>query len=184
MRKYGKIKLSAQSDPDWRALSHTAQWLYWALIGSEALTACGSMDYKPKHLQALSPTMNTAGVDAAMDELRARKFVVLDEETDELILRSFIRNDEVVPNPNMMVAVIKAWRKLASLKLRSVIVFELLRLKQENPDARIWDHPEMREALSRTTPIDIRDDEAAVDTIEDDGDFVSVGSWGDSDTVY
>ncbi|ASR80668.1 replication initiation protein [Arthrobacter phage Piccoletto] len=180
MRTFGKIKLSAQSDPDWRGLSHTAQWLYWSLVGSESLTACGAMDYKPKHLQALSPTMNVAGVEAAMDELRAQKYVVLDEETDELLLRSYVRNDDVVLNKNMMVAVIKAWRKLASLKLRSVVVFELLRLKQEHPQAGIWEHPEMVDALRRTTPIDVRDEDTAVQSIEDDGGLVSVSGWGDS----
>ena len=184
MRTFGKIKLSAQRDADWRALSHTAQWLYWALIGSESLTACGAMDYKPKHLQALSPTMNVGGIEAAMDELRARHFVVLDDETDELLIRSFVRNDDVVLNRNMMVAVVKAGRKLASLRLQGVLAFELLRLKQDYPQAGIWEHPEMIDTLVRATPIDVRDADAAVDSIEDDGGLVSVSGWGDSDSPY
>ncbi|WNM67284.1 RepA-like replication initiator [Arthrobacter phage Wyborn] len=157
MRNYGKIKLSAQSDPDWRALSHHAQWLYWALVGSEKLSACGMLEWRPKQFAALSPTVNVELVEVALDELRAMKFVVLDEETDELLLRSFVRNDDVVQNRNMMVAVIKAWRMITSLTLRGVVVHELIRLQHEQPQFPCWEHQEIREAIRRTEPIDVRD---------------------------
>lgn len=182
MRTYGKIKLSAARDTEWRQLSHTAQWLYWALIGSENLTACGGMDYKPKHLAALSTTMTVDGVEGAMDELREAHFVVLDDETDELLIRSFVRNDDVVLNRNMMVAVVKAGRKLASLRLQGVLAFELLRLRHEFPQATIWEHPEMIDTLHRATPVDVR----AGDSQSDDGGaLVSVGAWAeDSENPY
>ncbi|QOP66280.1 helix-turn-helix DNA binding domain protein [Arthrobacter phage Pippa] len=182
MRTFGKIKLSAQRDTDWRQLSHTAQWLYWALIGSEKLTACGAMDYKPKHLAALSPTMTVDGVEGAMDELREHHFVVLDDETDELLLRSFVRNDDVVLNRNMMVAVVKAGRKLASLRLIGVLAFELLRLRNEFPQAGIWEHPEMIDMLRRATPVDVRQGDLQSD---DGGALVSVGAWSeDTENPY
>ncbi|AMM44501.1 helix-turn-helix DNA binding domain protein [Arthrobacter phage BarretLemon] len=178
MRTYGKLKLSVQSDPEWRQLSHTAQWLYWALVGNENLTACGAMDWKPKHIAALSPTINLDGVESALEELRAYKYVVLDEETDELLLRSFVRNDDVVHNKNMMVAVIKAWRKLASLHLRGVVVHELLRLKQESPQYAIWEHLEMIDALRRTQPVNVFDSDAP-----DDQESVPA-SWAEQSSVY
>lgn len=182
MRSYGKIKLSVQSDPDWRQLSHTAQWLYWALVGSEKLSACGALEWRPKLFAALSPTLNVDGVESALDELRLKKYVVLDDETDELVLRSFIRNDDVVSNKNMMVSVIKAWRMLYSLRLRGVVVHELMRLQHEHPQYPIWEHPDMLDALKRTQPVNALDDDAPdVDAAFED---ITASSWGTGKTTF
>lgn len=184
MRSYGKIKLSAQSDPEWRQLSHTAQWLYWALVGSEKLSACGVIEWRPKLFAALSPTLNAAGVESALDELRAKKYVVLDEETDELLLRSFIRNDDVVSNKNMMVSVVKAWRMIYSLRLRGVVVHELLRLKAEHGQYAIWEHPEMIDAIKRTQPVNVFELDAPDDDVDSNFEELTASGWGRSKSSF
>ncbi|UGL61924.1 helix-turn-helix DNA binding domain protein [Arthrobacter phage EastWest] len=184
MRTYGKIKLSVWSDPEWRELSHTAQWLYWALVGSEKLSACGALEWRPKLFAALSPTITREGVEAALDELRAAKYVVLDEETDELLLRSFVRNDDVVHNKNMMVAVVKAWRMLYSLKLRGVVIHELMRLQQENPQYAAWAHPEMIDAMKRTQPVNVFDLDQPVDEVDAAFEDIAAKTWGKGKSTF
>jgi predicted butyrate kinase (DUF1464 family) len=103
---------------------------------------------------------------------------VLDDETDELLLRSFIRNDDVVHNKNMMVAVIKAWRMLYSLKLRGVVIHELLRLKAEHPQYAAWEHPEMIDAIKRTQPVNVFDVDTPADVDEAFEAIAQKTGWG------
>jgi hypothetical protein len=147
------MKLSRWDDPEWLALSHTAQWLYDTMVSSAKLSSCGVLEWRPKQFRKLSAAMTIDLLEAAFTELRERLYVVYDEEVELVLIRSFIRNDDVVHNKNMMVNVIKSWRQVGSIELKRVMTFELLRLKSEQPEQAIWSHPEMIQTL-RTPPLD------------------------------
>lgn len=153
MRTFGKMKLSRWDDPDWIALSHTAQWLYDAMVSSAKLSSCGVIEWRPKQFKKLSAAMTVDLIESAFQELRERLYVVYDDDVELALIRSFVRNDDVVTNRNMMVNVIKAWRQIGSIELKQVVIFELLRLKAEHPDQAIWTHPDMIQTL-RTPPLD------------------------------
>lgn len=155
-RKYGKTHIKRWNSPEWRALSPIAQWLYDALVSNANLSQCGSMDWKPKIMKTLAATLTVDVLDSAMRELREGLFVILDEEVDELLIRSFIRNDVEHSNRNMMVSVVKAWDRIGSMDLKQVVIFELLRLRDEQPDLAIWAHKDMLDALQTTPPLDPR----------------------------
>lgn len=152
-RKFGKIQLRRQDDPDWIGLSMPAQWLYDNLVGSAKLSPCGVLEWRPKQVRKLAGALTIDVIEAAFWELRERLYVVYDEDVELVLIRSFIRNDDVVHNKNMMISVVKAWRQVGSMELKRVIVHELLRLKTEQPDQAIWAHADMVQTL-RTPPLD------------------------------
>ena len=91
-------------------------------------------------------------LESAFEELREGLFVVYDEEVDLVLVRSFVRNDDVVTNRNMMVNVVKSWRQCGSMPLKQILVHEFLRLRDDYSDQAIWAHPDMIQTL-RTPPI-------------------------------
>lgn len=133
---------------DWLDLSHTAQWLYMALV-SRKLNRAGVADWRPKRLTALSPTITRDGIEAAAEELADAKFVIIDEDTEEILVRSYIRNDELWKQHNLMVSAANAYGHTASRLLRGVIVHELRRLRDEMPDLKVWTHEGMLDVLVR-----------------------------------
>ncbi|QIN94368.1 helix-turn-helix DNA-binding domain protein [Arthrobacter phage Abba] len=135
-------------DTDWLEMSHTAQWLYEAFI-SRKINRAGVADWRPKRLTGLSPTITVAGVEAAAEELAERRFVIIDEDTEEILVRSYIRNDELWKQHNLMVSAANAYTATASRLLRGVIVHELRRLKAEMPDLKVWTHELMADVLMR-----------------------------------
>lgn len=155
-RKYGKTHIKRWNSAEWRALSPIAQWLYDALVSNANLSQCGSMFWHPKVMKTMAATLTVDVLESAMRELREGLFIVLDEEVDELLIRSFIRNDVDVSNRNMMVSAIKAWDRIGSMDLKQVVIFELMRLRDEQPDLAIWAHKDMVEAFSTTAPLDPR----------------------------
>ena len=153
-RKYGKTHLKRWDKPEWVALSVVAQWLYDALVSQAALSPCGAMEWKPKQIRKLAGALSIDVLEAAMQELREGLFVVLDEDVDVLLIRSFIRNDVDVSNKNMMISVMKAWQRIGSMDLKRVVIFELLRLRDEQPEQAIWSHEAMLDAFVTTPPLD------------------------------
>lgn len=131
-----------------------AQWLYDALVSQAALSQCGAMEWKPKQIRKLAATLSLEVLESAMQELREGLFVILDEDVDVLLIRSFIRNDVEHSNRNMMVSVIKAWHQIGSMELKQVVIFELMRLRAEQPELAIWAHKDMVEAFQTTPPLE------------------------------
>jgi hypothetical protein len=131
-----------------------AQWLYDALVSQAALTQCGAMEWKPKQVRKLAAALSLEVLEAALQELREGLFIVLDEDVDVLLVRSFIRNDVELSNRNMMVSVVKAWHQIGSIELKQIVIFELLRLRDEQPELAIWAHKDMVEAFHTTPPLD------------------------------
>ena len=75
---------------------------------------------------------------SAAEELARNLYIVVDEETEEVLIRSFVRHDGLMKQPNMAVAMVKAARSIASRNIRAVLVHELLRLREDHPDLKGW----------------------------------------------
>jgi hypothetical protein len=137
-REYARLKVSIWADPDFRRLTPSAQHLYFALLTSPSLTHCGVGDWRPKRLAALAEDWTEKDVLEAANELSENLYLVVDEDTEEVLIRSFIRHDGLMHQPRMAVSMVKAQHAVASSKLRGVIVHELRRLKVEQPDLPGW----------------------------------------------
>lgn len=125
-------------DEDFLDLSIPAQWLYELILSSPGLTFAGVLDWRPKRIAQRSKTATVELVEAALQELVETLFIVHDDDTEEVMIRTFARGDGLLKSPNMAVAYVKAFSTIGSRMLRSVAVFELHRLKRDEPDLKGW----------------------------------------------
>lgn len=145
-REYAQIKLSVWADDDWRTLSPLARYLYLTLLTSPTLNHCGVADWRPARIAALNG-MSPEDVEAAGSELVAALYLVIDDESEEVLIRSFVRNDGLMKQPKMAVAMASAHAATASQTIRGVIVHELQRLREDYPDLSGWGSERASELL-------------------------------------
>lgn len=137
-RDYARVRLDIWSDSDFRRLSAQGQHLYLLLMTSPSLTYCGVTDWRPGRIAALTQGLRPEHVMAAGCELAAAHYVVIDLDTEEVLLRSFIRHDGLMKEPRMGVALAKAWAATASETIRGVVVHEMQRLREEDKTLGGW----------------------------------------------
>ena len=139
MRQYALIHRAILDDPSWRCLTRSQQNLYLLLLLKLSTNLCGVVDWRPKKLAVNASDMTVETIEADAVVLEKKLYIVRDEDTDEGLLRSFLRNDAPLKSSKTAIAVRSSYTDTASSKLRGVIVFELQRLYKEQRDWQGWD---------------------------------------------
>lgn len=137
-RDHARVALSVWADDDWRDLSPAAQHLYFVLLTQPTLSYAGVADWRPARLRALASPWRRDGFDRAAAELARRLYVVVDEDTEEVLIRSFVRHDGLMKQRNMAVSMVRAYEAIASRGIRAVFVHELARLREDDPELSGW----------------------------------------------
>lgn len=148
--EYIRVQRAIWEDDDFRELSMPAQWLYFRLLTSDG-PLTGVRDWRPNRIAPSAQALTADVIESAAGELGDTLFVIFDPTTEEALIRSFVRHDGLLKQPNMGVAVAKDYAKIASRTLRGVFVFEMQRLFQEQPQLRGW---EPLQVLLKKTAID------------------------------
>lgn len=140
-RDYARIRVSINGDDEFEALPADAQWLYTrVLLTHPDLSLAGIVDWRPKRLVGKAADMGLERLTRAAEALERDRFVLFDLETEEALVRTYIRNDELLRNPKMAAAVVKAYGSAASKSLRAAIVTEVKRVRSESPEFSSWTH--------------------------------------------
>lgn len=113
---------------DFRLLPASAQHIYLLLASAPRLSYCGVIDYFPTRIAALAKGLSATKVEAAVKVLESERFVVVDRDTQELLVRSYVRHDGVLQRTNMGKAMSRALEVVVSQRLRKAILKELSRL--------------------------------------------------------
>lgn len=137
-RDYAQVRVTIWGDEDFRRLTPAGQHLYLVLSTSAGLNHCGVADWRPPRISANAAGWTAAAVEESAEELRSRLYVVTDDITEEILIRSFIRSDRILLNPKMAIAMVRAYSTVASSTLRGVIVHEVRRLLQDFPEYPSW----------------------------------------------
>ena len=135
-RSYASIYLTIWSDPDFRQLSADAQWLYFTMLTHPTLTSCGVMDWREKKLAGLSEDMTVERVREAAWLLGRKRMVAVDPDTEEALVRSFVRHDGTLKSPNLSKALVREYGGIVSLKLMELVSVETRRAVDEDPELR------------------------------------------------
>ncbi|MDJ1370658.1 hypothetical protein [Gulosibacter molinativorax] len=135
------------ADQDWRELSVTAQHLYLLMLTHGTLNYAGVMDWHPGRLAAMSDGRAAADVERDGAELEAGGFVLIDTDTGEGLVRSFLKHDGVLKQPKIVVSMTNAFASVASKKIRQVIAFEVQKLQVQQPELRAWEVKQVRTIL-------------------------------------
>lgn len=137
--EYAKIRLSIWADSDFTRLSKDAQWLYFVLLSMPGRSWAGVTDWRPNRLLQRAGALTVADFTVAAEELQQALFVIVDDDTEEALIRTFIKHDELLRNKNLAAAAYKAFRQITSNTLRGVIVHEMRKLYGEQPELPGWD---------------------------------------------
>ncbi|WP_029923947.1 hypothetical protein [Nocardia otitidiscaviarum] len=141
--------MSIWEDDDFLDLSPAAQHLYFVLATDPSMSYCGRVDWRPARLTTRAAGWSRAAIDTAATELEQGRFVLFDPDTEEALVRAFIRSDELLRNPKMGVSVVKAYGSVASRTLRAAVVTEVVRVHCEHPEYSSWSSQISGEPLAR-----------------------------------
>ena len=140
-REYARIRLSIAEDEDFEELTPAAQWLYLrVLLPDPSLNNAGVCDWRPNRLTVKAKGIDLDYILAAAAELERNRYVLFDTTTEEALIRTYIRNDELMRNPKMALAVVSGYQATASKVLRAFIVTEVSKAKDEHPEYSSWEH--------------------------------------------
>lgn len=114
-RNHARVMCSIWNDTDFVSLTPLEQRMFLLLLSQPDLSLCGLLAYRPKRWARLAPSETIKGVEATIRRLEERRYVIVDHDTDELWIRSFIRWDGILrANPNMQQAMRNALGEVMS----------------------------------------------------------------------
>ncbi len=159
-RKQGTINIDLWADEDYRALTMGAQWLYEYFLSCPSLSLCGVADWRPARISGLNRDLSKDDVQIFGHELEEALFIVTDDTTEEVAIRSFFRHDSILAKPNVTIAAVKHWGNVSSRHIRAVIAHEVQRLHRENPEgfgkANVWECVPSIKTILKATPYDVK----------------------------
>lgn len=127
-RSYGTILCAIWADPEFCALSSDAQRTYLMLVTQPDITACGSLPLTFRRWSMTLPEADRDRLAPALVELESARFVLVDRDTEELLVRSFAKHDGGYKHSKRVLAVIGYAEAIRSQSLRSTVVIELAKL--------------------------------------------------------
>jgi hypothetical protein len=146
-RDRANINTNLWVDPDWRDLDDAEQRLYMLLTTHPSLSYAGVADWRPGRLAAMSRDGSREGIDLAAKGLQDKRFVFIDEGTEEILIRSFLRHDGLLKQPKLAVSMANAFGAVASREIQMIIVNELHRLNTEHPEWKAFDVAQVKVLL-------------------------------------
>lgn len=137
-RDHARLLTSIWEDEDWLALKSAHQILYLALCASPDLSWCGVLPLVPRRLADVSVDMSEAKVRVGFAVLECSRFIVTDRSTAEILVRTYVRHDGILKQPNVTKAMVRALGRVHSPVLAEAIKTELARELRADPDAAGW----------------------------------------------
>lgn len=128
-RNYANISTAIWRNDGFRALSVAAQHAYLLLTSQPDISAAGILSLNAKRWSRFAKGITTDEVVTALNELQDHKFVVFDTETEELLVRSFVRWDGGYGNPKRRPVILRAAEEIESGTLRRWLAAEFRRLE-------------------------------------------------------
>lgn len=132
-RTQSRTKTDIWNDDEFKALTRSAQRLYWVLYSQPTISLCGVLACTPGRWSRLASDDTLEGVWLALKELESAesRFIIIDLETEEIFVRSFMRNDGVWNSPKTKSAAKDRVSAVMSQGLRQAIDVEMCRLDDE-----------------------------------------------------
>ena len=126
-RTHGRI-YSRIWDDDFAALTVDAQRAYLFLISQSDLTQAGVLGLRLKRWARLAMNSTADSIRADLAELEQARYIVVDDDTEEVLVRTFIRNDQVYRQPNVMLRAVEDCREITSARIKATMLAELDRI--------------------------------------------------------
>lgn len=127
-RSEARLSVSIWTDPDFLALTPGAQRMFMFLLSQPDLAHDGVIALRVRRWSTTAKTLTRVHIERDLDELHATRFVVVDWDAEELLVRSFIRRDKVYRQPNVLRAAADHLAVVTSPAIRWALAVELERI--------------------------------------------------------
>lgn len=138
-RSFARVKASVWVDEDWRRLSPGAQWCYMLLISQPQINNCGIVPYQPRRWARMAAGVTPEHVAAYLTELARANFIIVDEGSEEILVRSFVKHDEIAKQPKLVISARRQFGEIQSDTIPEVLrreypqLFERLERREDLP---------------------------------------------------
>ena len=140
--RHVRLKPSIWLDDDFVGLPEVAQRLYLLILSQPGVSLCGIVQPAVKRWATFAMDTKTVDVEIGLGLLEDKSFVFIDDDTDELLIRSFVRHGVALESENAIVGMSKAFETIHSKVLRKVVIEELRKVA----------HEDLLKGLSRRVP--------------------------------
>jgi hypothetical protein len=120
-RTYAPLLVSIWNDPQFVALTEGAQRLYFVANSQPNMTYCGVVPFMPVSWSALATNNTATKIRRDVKELEKHKFVILDPLTEELWVKSFIKHNNVLAQPNVEKAMKASYETVRSQRIKQAV---------------------------------------------------------------
>ncbi|MGQ4513633.1 hypothetical protein [Streptomyces sp. DW26H14] len=127
-RGHGRILTSIWEDSDFLALDEREQRLYLFLISQPNLNHAGLLPLTLRRWSRKAAGLTSAELEKRLQALETGRFIVVDDDTEELLIRSFVRNDGVWRMPKVMGAMVSGAMEISSKRLQLALLAEMKRI--------------------------------------------------------
>ena len=129
-RVFGQINVAIWDDEDFCNLSAGAQRTWFMLYTQADIAACGTLALTVRRWQRTVRPDERAQFPGWLAELAAgdTPFILIDEDTEELLVRSFVKWDLGYRNPKRLMAIKATANVIRSPRLRQSIALSLAKL--------------------------------------------------------
>ncbi len=128
-RSHGRILASIWAPgSDFLLLDSDAQRQFMFLLSQPDLSHAGLIPLRARRWAQSAADLTTDCVQTALKKLEAARFVVIDEDTEELLIRTYVRGDGVYKQPKVMIRMAEDAAVMASPRLRAAFVAEMRRI--------------------------------------------------------
>lgn len=139
MGDYCKVFSRIWNDPDFTALNGDCQRLYLMLLSYPTRDNAGVLPLTLRRWATATNGMSPDSLTAALERLAEHRFVVVDWNTEEVLIRSLAKNDETYKQCNVWINALNSARKVQSPLLRWVLADEFGRLPEHKESAKTLD---------------------------------------------
>ena len=127
-RTHGRVMATIWNDPEFVALEAGPQRLYMFLLSQPDLSHAGLVPMRIRRWAKKVADYNAGRVEDDLATLEGARFVVTDDDTEEVLIRTFVRNDGVYKQPKVMLRMREDAKQIESPALRAAFRIELDRL--------------------------------------------------------
>lgn len=126
----GMLKESIWRDKEFRALPRTAQATYAMLLSQKELDRAGVQPLQVAKWAKSCDEITESDISDDLKVLEEHRFAFVDDDTDELFIRSYMRHCDVGRYPNILKNALRCAGMVASEKIRRELAAELRRLRK------------------------------------------------------
>ncbi|MBQ1047797.1 hypothetical protein KBX50_04745 [Micromonospora sp. C51] len=130
-RSEARVSVDIWDDEDFIEVTVPAQWQFFFLLSQRDLAHSGVLPLRERRWARSAPDLTEADVIRNIAELEQKRYVVIDDDTEELLIRSYIRGDKVFKQPNVLRSAADHLPLIASKKIKATLLVELCRIDAE-----------------------------------------------------